>query len=179
MRDDEGGVVLHHLVKRDIHLRFGHGIFRPRLGEFFPTLWCRLLSGLAAVSHVQARFKEAPMATELRNISDDYQRLAQSGLDATIRSYNEAGNGFRAFAAEITSYSKNAFDDYLRMWKQLLGSKTIEQAIQIQSQYAKTAYENHIAEMTKLGEMFSLLSRNSYKPIEQATAKAVNRLQSS
>ena len=35
------------------------------------------------------------------------------------------------------SYSKNAFDDCLHMWEQLLGSKTIEQAIQVQSQYAK------------------------------------------
>jgi hypothetical protein len=121
------------------------------------------------------------MATELRDIGDEYQRLGQSGLDATIRSYGEAGKGFQAFAAEMTSYSKNAFDDYLHMWEQLLGSKTIEQAVQIQSQYAKTAYEKHIAEMSKLGEMFTQLSRNSYKPIEQAAAKAgvPNRLQSS
>jgi hypothetical protein len=112
------------------------------------------------------------MATELRSISDEYQRLGQSGLDAAMRSYGEAGSGFQAFAAEVTSYSKSAFDDYLRMWEQLLGSKTFEQAIQIQTQYAKRAYENHIAEMSKLGEMFTRLSRESYKPIEQAATKA-------
>jgi phasin family protein len=121
------------------------------------------------------------MATELRNISDEYQRLGQSGLDAAMRSYSEAGSGFQAFAAEIANYSKGAFDDYVHMWEQLLGSKTIEQAIQVQTQYAKTAYENHVAEISKLGEMFTRLSSDSYKPLEQAAAKAgvPNRLQSS
>jgi hypothetical protein len=121
------------------------------------------------------------MAEEIRNISDEYQRLGQSGLDAAIRSYGEAGNGLQAFAAEITSYSKNALDDFVRMCEQLLGSKTIEQAMQIQSDYVKRAYDNHMSEMSKLGEIFTQVSRNSYKPIEQAAAKSdvPNRLQSS
>jgi hypothetical protein len=119
------------------------------------------------------------MATEIRNISDEYQRLGQSGLDSAMRAYGEAGSGFQAFAAEVTSYSKSAFDDYLHMWERLLGSKTFDQAIQIQVEYAKTAYQNHIAEMSKLGEIFTRLSRESYKPIEQAAAKAGVRLQSS
>jgi hypothetical protein len=36
-----------------------------------------------------------------------------------------------------------------------------------------------MAEMSKLGEMFSQMSRNSYKPIEQATANVANRLRRS
>src|SRR5262249_29950222 len=144
------------------------------------ALWCKMPSGLAAVSQVK-QLKEAPMATELRNISEEYQRLGQSGLDASIRSFGGAGNGVQAFAAAITSYTQSALDDYHHMWEQLLGSKTIEQVIQIQSQYAKRPYENHLAEMSKLGEMFTQMGPNSYKPIEQAAARAgvSNRLQSS
>src|SRR5262249_45372888 len=112
------------------------------------------------------------MATESRTIGEEYQRLGESGLDAATRSYAEASSGFQAFADEITSYSKTAFDDYVRMWGQLIGSKSIEQAIQVQSEYAKRAYDKHVAEMSKLGEMFTRVTRESYKPIEQAAAKA-------
>ena len=111
------------------------------------------------------------MAVDLRNVSDEYQRLGQAGVDATVRSYNEAGEGFQAFAAEMTNYSKKTFDDCLRAWEQLLGAKTIEQAFQIQSQYAKNAYEAHMAEMTKLGEMWTRLARNTYAPIEKAARR--------
>jgi hypothetical protein len=55
-----------------------------------------------------------------------------------------------------------------------------EQVIEIQSQYAKNAYDAYIAEWSKLGEMYAGLTRNAYKPVQQAAAKAgsPNRLRS-
>jgi hypothetical protein len=44
--------------------------------------------------------------------------------------------------------------------------------IYLQSQYAKKAYDTYIAELSKLGEMYAGLTRNAYKPVEQAAAKA-------
>jgi hypothetical protein len=41
-------------------------------------------------------------------------------------------------------------------------------------------YEAHVAELSKLGEMYAGLTPNAYKPVEQAAAKAgtPNRLRS-
>jgi|SRR6478736_5654779 len=52
------------------------------------------------------------------------------------------------------------------------GAKSFEQVIEIQSQYAKKAYDTYTAELSKLGEMYAGLTRNAYKPVEQAAAKA-------
>jgi hypothetical protein len=123
--------------------------------------------GLAAVS----RLEEAPMATELRNISEEYQKLGLNGFDATMRSYGEAAKGLQACAAEVTDYSKRAFDDCLRAWEQLLGARSIDQAVQIQSQYVKHAFDAHVAEMAKLGEMVTQMTRHAYAPIEQNAAR--------
>ncbi len=41
--------------------------------------------------------------------------------------------GFQAIAAEVTDYSKKAFEDSTRAFEQLIGAKSIEQAIEIQS----------------------------------------------
>jgi hypothetical protein len=67
-----------------------------------------------------------------------------------------------------------------RAFEQLLRAKSFEQVIEIQSQYAKKAYDPHIAELSKLGEIYAGLTRNAYKPVEQAAAKAgsPNRLRS-
>ena len=43
----------------------------------------------------------------------------------------------------------------MRAWEQLLGVKSFDQAIKIHSDYAKTAYEKRIAELSKLGEMYA------------------------
>jgi hypothetical protein len=75
-------------------------------------------------------------------------------------------------AAEVTDYSKKSFEDGTRAFEQLLRAKSFEQVIGIQSQYAGMAYEAHVAELSKLGEMYAGLTRNAYKPVEQAAAKA-------
>ena len=102
---------------------------------------------------------------------EEFQKVGKDGFDASVRSFGEVNKGFQAIAAEITDYSKKAFEDGTRAFEQLIGAKTIEQAIEIQTQYAKKAYDNYIAEMSKLGEMYVGLAKDAYKPVEVALSK--------
>jgi len=68
--------------------------------------------------------------------------------------------------------SKAAFDDAIRTWEQLIGVRSLEQAIQIQSDYAKRVYENHMAELKKLGEMTVGMVRDASKPVEDASRRS-------
>jgi hypothetical protein len=111
------------------------------------------------------------MPEELRNIGEEHQKLSKDGFDAAVRSFAEVNKGFQTLTAEMTDYSKRAFDDGCRAWEQLVGAKSFERAFEIQSQYAKNAYDSYIAEVSKLGEMYASLARNAYKPVEQAVAK--------
>ncbi|MET0667998.1 MAG: phasin family protein [Methyloceanibacter sp.] len=104
---------------------------------------------------------------------EEFQKVGKDGFDATVRSFGEVNKGFQAIAAEITDYSKKAFEDGTRAFEQLIGAKTIEQALEIQSQYAKKAYDNYIAEVSKLGEMYVGLAKDAYKPVEVALSKKV------
>jgi phasin family protein len=97
------------------------------------------------------------------------QEQLQNGLEVAGRSFAEATQGFQSLAAEMMAYSKAAFDDAARTWEQLIGVKSIEQAIQIQSAYAKRAYENHMAEMSKLGQMCAGMVTDASKPVRDAS----------
>ena len=102
--------------------------------------------------------------TEHSKIADEFQKVGKDSFDAAVRSYGDANKGFQAIVAEVTNYSKKAFEDGTRAFEQLVGAKSVEQAVEIQSQYAKKAYEAHIAQMTKLGEMYVSLAQNAFKP---------------
>jgi hypothetical protein len=80
-----------------------------------------------------------------------------------MHSFGEVNKGFQALAAEVTDYSKKTFDDAIRTWEQLMGVKSLELAVEIQSQYAKRVYDNHMAELSKLGEMCVSMARNATK----------------
>jgi hypothetical protein len=118
--------------------------------------------------------------SDVQKYGEEFQRVGKDGFDAAVSSFGEVSKGFQAVAAEVTAYSKKAFEDGTRAFEQLLGAKSFEQVIGIQSQYAKQAYDTYIAELSKLGEMYVGLTRNAYKPDEQAAAKAgaPNRLRS-
>jgi hypothetical protein len=109
----------------------------------------------------------------LQNFGEEYQRQSKDGFDAAVRSFAEVNKGLQALTAEMTDYSKRAFDDGRRTWEQLVGAKSVDRVFEIQSQYAKKAYDTWIAEASKLGEMYVSLARNAYKPVEQAVAKKV------
>jgi len=117
---------------------------------------------------------------DVQKFGDEAQRVGKDGFDAAVRSFGEVNKGLQAIAAEVTAYSKKSLEDGSRAFEQLLGAKSFEQVIEIQSHYARMAYEAYVAELSKLGEMYAGLTRNAYKPVEQAVAKAgvPNRLRS-
>ena len=100
---------------------------------------------------------------------EEFQKVSKESFDAAVHAYGEANKGFQAISAELATMK--AFDDATRAFEQLVGVKSVEQAIEIQSRYAKEAYDEYIAEVSKLGEMYVSLARSAYKPFETALAK--------
>ena len=56
----------------------------------------------------------------------------------------------------------------------MVGAKSLERVIEIQSQYAKKVYDTWVAEASKLGEMYATVARDAYKPVEKAVTKRVS-----
>jgi phasin family protein len=112
------------------------------------------------------------MAHDANRIGQQAQERMQSGFETASRSMGEANKGFQALAAEMMEYSKSVFDDAIRTWEQLIGVKSLEEALQIQSDYAKRVYEKHMAELKKLGEISVGIIRDASKPVEDATRRS-------
>jgi hypothetical protein len=80
----------------------------------------------------------------------------------------------RTIATETADYSKNAMENNSAFFEKLLGAKSYDTAIQIQSEYWKTSYASFVAQATKIGELYSSLVREAFKPVETAFTKLYN-----
>ena len=109
------------------------------------------------------------MLEPIQKVNDDFQKMGKDNYEAVLRSYSEMNKGFQAIAARATDYSKKAFEDATRAFEQLVGAKSIESVIEIQSQYAKKAYDTWVAEASKLGEMYAAVARDAYKPVVESS----------
>ena len=57
-----------------------------------------------------------------------------------------------------------------------MGAKSYEQIWEIQSQYAKKAFDSYVAQVSKLGEMYVDVARSAYQPVEQAAARTARKV---
>ncbi len=103
---------------------------------------------------------------------EDFQKLGKDGVEATLKSFNAASKGAQVIAVEVTDYARKSFEQSAAALEKLLGTRTLESAIEVQSEYAKTAYEGFVAQATKLGGLYADIAKESYKPLEAYLAKA-------
>ena len=103
------------------------------------------------------------------NGMEDIQKQGQANFDATVKSIGEVNKGLQEIATEVTDYSKKAFEDGTQAFEKLVGAKSVEQAFEIQTSFAKKAYDSYVAEFTKLSEMYVGLAKEAYKPFETAS----------
>jgi phasin family protein len=102
---------------------------------------------------------------------DEVQKLGKGNVEAALRSFGVASKGFQAVAAEVTNYSKKSFEDGTAAVERLMSAKTLEKAIEVQSDYVKSAYEGLVTQATKLGELYAEIAKETYKPFEGYLAK--------
>ena len=102
------------------------------------------------------------------NNLQDFQKFGQINVDSAMKMYGDWNKGWQAIAAEMSDYSKRAFEDGTATFEKLLSAKSLEQAFEIQTTYAKRAYDEYMHQMTKLGAMYTSLAKDAYRPVEKA-----------
>jgi hypothetical protein len=103
---------------------------------------------------------------------EDVQKLSKENMDAALKSFGAVSKSVQAIAVEVADYSKKSFEQGSAALEKLMGAKSLDKAIEIQTDYAKSAYEGFVAQATKIGEMYTDLAKETYKPLEGALAKA-------
>jgi phasin family protein len=109
----------------------------------------------------------------VRNI-DDVQKLGKDNMDATLKSFGAVSKSLQAITVEIADYSKTVFEQTAAATEKLIGAKSLDKAIEVQTDYAKTAYEGFVAEASRLGELYTDLAKEAYKPFETHFGKVAS-----
>jgi Phasin protein. len=79
--------------------------------------------------------------------------------------------GFQAIATAYGDYTKKSFEDTKSFVEKLSGVKSFDKVIEIQTEFAKSAFETFIAESQKIGALYSDLAKQSYTPFAGFVAK--------
>jgi hypothetical protein len=78
---------------------------------------------------------------------------------------------FQAIATAYGDYTKKSFEDTKAFVEKLSGVRSLDKAIEVQTEFAKTAYETFVTESQKIGALYGDLARQSCKPFGGLVAK--------
>ena len=97
-------------------------------------------------------------------------RIARSGSIQERRT-GAFPSGFQAIATAYGDYTKKSFEDTKSFVEKMSGVKSFEKAIEIQTEFAKTAYETFVSKSQKIATVYGDLAKQSYKPFGGFVAK--------
>jgi hypothetical protein len=98
---------------------------------------------------------------------DELQKINQTGMDTAMKMFGDWGKNWQVIAAEMNDYTKRSFEESTSTFEKLLGAKSMEQAVEIQTNYAKRAYDEYMHQMTKIGTLYADLAKEAYRPLER------------
>jgi len=102
---------------------------------------------------------------------EDIQQYGKEQIDTVVASATTFQNGIQAIASAYGDYTKKSFEDTKSFVEKLSGSGSLEKAIEVQTEYAKSAYETFVAESQKIAGLYTDLAKQTFKPLESLAAK--------
>jgi hypothetical protein len=77
----------------------------------------------------------------------------------------------QAIANAYGDYTRKSFEESRSFVEKLMGVRSFDKAIEIQTDFARQAFVNFVAESQKISELYSELARQVFRPWERLAAK--------
>ena len=104
---------------------------------------------------------------------EDIQNYGKEQLESTAACASSLQSGISAIAAAYGDYTKRSYEDTKSFIEKLSGVKSLDKALEAQTEFARSAYETFVAESQKIAGLYTDLAKQTYKPYEGLVAKFV------
>ena len=97
---------------------------------------------------------------------DSVLDYSKDTVEAYVKSATIAGKGAETLGNQLYSYSRQSLENTLSTGKTLMGSKSVHEAFETQTDFAKAAVEAYVGELTKIGELITATAKDSFAPLQ-------------
>jgi phasin family protein len=102
---------------------------------------------------------------------EDIQQYGKEHLETVVASATTLQSGIQTIATAYGDYTKKSFEDTKSFVEKLSGVKSLDKAIEVQTEFARSAYETFVAESQKIAGLYTDLAKQTFKPFEGMVAK--------
>jgi hypothetical protein len=102
---------------------------------------------------------------------EDMQNYGKEQYETALATATGVQNGLSAIATAYGDYTKKSYEDTKSFVEKLSGVKSLDKALEAQSEFAKTSYETFMADAQKIAGLYGDLAKQAFKPLEGIVSK--------
>lgn len=97
--------------------------------------------------------------------------FGKQNVEAWLASAAAAQKGFETLSARTVAFQKAALENHVAAAKSLMTSKSVQEFVEKQNDYAKSSFEAYVAELSTLSDLVAGVTKDTFQPInERVTA---------
>ncbi|QDW42057.1 phasin family protein [Bradyrhizobium sp. KBS0727] len=111
------------------------------------------------------------MVAEPDAVSADAPLPADAPSLAEPATVEPAPVSLQTIANAYRDYTRKSFEEFGSFFEQLSGARSLDKAMEVQTEFMKRAYESSVAESRKIRELHSKLARQTLEPFQGLVGK--------
>lgn len=106
---------------------------------------------------------------------DEVSSLNQANVDAVVKSSTVITNGFESLSRELMDFAQKQIETNVETTRKLFGATTVRELFDLQSDFARNAFDTVLNESQKVTEMGVKVANEALEPIQNQTSVAMEK----
>jgi len=107
---------------------------------------------------------------------EDLSKFSKENLDAYVAAGTTIAKGYETIGRAWVNFTQETFEAGAAVAKALLSAKTLREAVDVQTDFAKTTFDKLVAEGTKVSEISVKVANEAVEPINARLNAAIEKL---
>jgi len=105
----------------------------------------------------------------------DFQK---ESLNAMMASAGAFTKGMEKLTSESAAFSKSAFEETVATAKAASAAKTLQEAMELNSDFMKTSVEKNLGQINKVADIWASTAKDTVEPLTERYSALVEKIQS-
>jgi hypothetical protein len=107
----------------------------------------------------------------MSNAFDSIQSFSKDNVDVAIKAADAVTKGLQTIASEAADYSKRSFEANTAAFEKLAAAKSVDSVVALQQEFARTAYQGYVGQVTRFGEIMADMAKSAAAPYQSLYGK--------
>lgn len=108
---------------------------------------------------------------------EQFVAFGKDNAEAWMKSANLAGKGISEIHDQFFAFQRGLIEEGMATTKAVLGSKNVQEAIEVQSDFVRSAFETYVDQVAKFSDMAMSVAKDAAEPFQARATAFVEMVQ--